>query len=294
MKRLQHAFTLVELLVVIAIISLLAALLFPVFARVRAAARATVCLSNVRQIGMALQMYATDYDEVTPTLVWLQDSGSGNPMLDWTAALAPYVKSRACLYCPDRTKTDCTYYPTRDRCFGYGYNWGPLETFAPGEQDGGLIGQNLTASNMNLSVMAGVPLAAITNPSQVFAFGDTDDAGFLTLTIDSILYWEDSFAPQLLATSGLQHGGRFNMAFADGHAKGIAWRAGIMWGAPDPSDGGRDPTDLRGLFAVPRSSSYFADWCADPDATINTEIGAMPCGQVAGAYLAYDHTWLPD
>ena len=64
-RRLK-AFTLIELLVVIAIIGILAAMLFPVFARAREAARKTQCLANVKNIAMALQIYLTDYDRFPP------------------------------------------------------------------------------------------------------------------------------------------------------------------------------------------------------------------------------------
>src|SRR5438128_1676946 len=62
----RRAFTLIELLVVIAIIAILAAILFPVFAQARAAAHRVVCLSNEKQIGMAMTMYASDYDDTLP------------------------------------------------------------------------------------------------------------------------------------------------------------------------------------------------------------------------------------
>src|SRR5207249_3020322 len=62
----RRAFTLIELLVVIAIIAILAAILFPVFAQAREKARQTVCLSNMKQVGIGLQMYAQDYDETLP------------------------------------------------------------------------------------------------------------------------------------------------------------------------------------------------------------------------------------
>jgi general secretion pathway protein G len=65
-RPVRQGFTLIELLVVIAIIALLAAILFPVFATARAAARKTVCLSNLRQIGIGLRMYADDYDGLAP------------------------------------------------------------------------------------------------------------------------------------------------------------------------------------------------------------------------------------
>ena len=65
----RRGFTLIELLVVIAIIAILAAILFPVFSRARAKARQAACLSNMKQIALASQMYATDYDEMVP-LYW--------------------------------------------------------------------------------------------------------------------------------------------------------------------------------------------------------------------------------
>ena len=89
------AFTLIELLVVIAIISILAAILFPVFAQAREKARQTACLSNSRQIGMAFMQYATDYDECLPL------STDTSRDLSWTNTMQPYIKNRQIYRCPD-------------------------------------------------------------------------------------------------------------------------------------------------------------------------------------------------
>src|SRR3546814_2657816 len=77
----QKGFTLIELLVVIAIISILAAILFPVFARARENARRTSCQSNMKQLGLAFMQYTQDYDE------WLPLNTNANP---WDTCIAPY------------------------------------------------------------------------------------------------------------------------------------------------------------------------------------------------------------
>src|SRR3954471_15857450 len=82
----RRGFTLIELLVVIAIIAILAAILFPVFAQAREAARKATCQSNLRQIGMAAQMYCQSYDETLPY------SGTGPSGGDVTSLLDPYLK----------------------------------------------------------------------------------------------------------------------------------------------------------------------------------------------------------
>ena len=91
MKR--NAFTLIELLVVIAIIAILAAILFPVFAQAREKARQTSCLSNEKQIGLGIMMYAQDYDEMYPmAYYYVNGANSGNGYVQWTGLVDPYVK----------------------------------------------------------------------------------------------------------------------------------------------------------------------------------------------------------
>ncbi len=100
MKR--RGFTLIELLVVIAIIAILAAILFPVFARARDKARQTSCLSNLKQLGLAVAMYTQDYDEMTP----IHNDDDGTPGWRWfqfPLLLAPYTKNYQILGCPSDT-----------------------------------------------------------------------------------------------------------------------------------------------------------------------------------------------
>jgi prepilin-type N-terminal cleavage/methylation domain-containing protein/prepilin-type processing-associated H-X9-DG protein len=114
----KRAFTLIELLVVIAIIAILAAILFPVFARARENARRASCQSNLKQIGLAMMQYTQDYDEKLP-LNYANDDGilsgsppapafnytttdAGKPGHDqgWAELIQPYLKSTQILQCP--------------------------------------------------------------------------------------------------------------------------------------------------------------------------------------------------
>lgn len=108
MTKPKSAFTLIEILVVIAIIAILAAILFPVFARARENARRSSCQSNLKQIGLGVAQYVQDYDETYPLL---EDSGSGGVFLTgtptalvnkqtWVDRIFPYVKSRQVFHCP--------------------------------------------------------------------------------------------------------------------------------------------------------------------------------------------------
>ena len=95
--RASQGFTLIELLVVIAIIAILAAILFPVFAKAREKARQTTCASNQKQIGLGILQYVQDYDEHYPITSGLNFNCSG-----WAAAgVYAYVKSTAVFHCPD-------------------------------------------------------------------------------------------------------------------------------------------------------------------------------------------------
>ncbi len=147
-KKNARGFTLIELLVVIAIIAILAAILFPVFARARENARRSSCSSNLKQIGLAFMQYKQDYDELHPLSVYELDPGEQKPSalpyhvgplrhFGWDMAVYPYVKSMQLFKCPssgpgaDARRTDrhtgdwmvgITQYAANTRLGGPGYN----------------------------------------------------------------------------------------------------------------------------------------------------------------------------
>jgi prepilin-type N-terminal cleavage/methylation domain-containing protein/prepilin-type processing-associated H-X9-DG protein len=128
--RRSHAFTLIELLVVIAIIAILAAILFPVFAKAKMAAKSITCISNVKQIGTSFQMYLSDNDDAFP-VVYKEDSiaaqdwtgelasgfwaPNGNAQIEYAkthsvrAILNPYIKNDRVWICPSDSSSDPNY-----------------------------------------------------------------------------------------------------------------------------------------------------------------------------------------
>ena len=137
----RKAFTLIELLVVIAIIAILAAILFPVFAKAREKARQTSCLSNLKEIGLAVMMYVQDYDERIP--MPYSPAPANWPL--WEDRIQPYEKNWQIHICPSLSTTN--YYAS------YGWNWymvwdgsnwlalaevlSPAETIMNGDRNGG-------------------------------------------------------------------------------------------------------------------------------------------------------------
>jgi len=97
----KRGFTLIELLVVIAIISILAAILFPVFARARESARRASCMSNLKQIALGVMMYKQDYDETFPLIkVNSAENATPNNPYGWADSLQSYIKSLQVFRCP--------------------------------------------------------------------------------------------------------------------------------------------------------------------------------------------------
>jgi prepilin-type N-terminal cleavage/methylation domain-containing protein/prepilin-type processing-associated H-X9-DG protein len=110
MRKARRGFTLIELLVVIAIIAILAAILFPVFARAREQARKTTCMSNLKQIGLALTQYLQDYDEHWPVADWWS----------YKKIIMPYVKAELVFKCPSEGNYGCFF---SYKMWGTSYPW---------------------------------------------------------------------------------------------------------------------------------------------------------------------------
>lgn len=133
MRRHVSGFTLIELLVVIAIIAILAAILFPVFARARENARKSTCQSNLKQIAMGMIQYVQDYDERMPHCRYTPDdfrapsAYTGTPLTpSWPQFIAPYLKNTGVLKCPsdDRARPHYTNGANNMELWSYGRNYG--------------------------------------------------------------------------------------------------------------------------------------------------------------------------
>lgn len=127
MKHSSRAFTLIELLVVIAIIAILAAILFPVFAQAKLAAKTTTTISNLKQIGTASNIYAADYDDL---MVLTDHAPTAFNHPTWAFFLMPYTKNREINWDPART------IPPGNTL--QGYQWDAVVTI--GINDGGVAG----------------------------------------------------------------------------------------------------------------------------------------------------------
>jgi prepilin-type processing-associated H-X9-DG protein/prepilin-type N-terminal cleavage/methylation domain-containing protein len=187
--RCERSFTLIELLVVIAIIAILAGLLLPALSRSRAMARRTACLSNLRQMGHAFLMYASDHDRRLPAI----DFNAPAPSNLWYHAIAPYVSSKDLAFnwppggvfrCPSSTR------PTPH----YGMSWG----------------------------VSGVLLTKIedTTVAIVVADGNAGDPGSgagINIT------------PPYACLDATRHENGANYLFADGHAVYLSLTTADMW-----------------------------------------------------------------
>jgi len=207
----RRGFTLIELLVVIAIIAILAAILFPVFAKAREKARQTACLNNVKQLATAILMYAQDYDEVYPPAYCV------TPTVVWPQLLQPYVKNTQLFACPSDpdlwqglTGWYISYIPN--------YNMHPPLDTATG---------------------TGVAVAKVTRPADIFTLVENADGSTGNLQPNCQYTWGTSGPSasggynQWARVSLARHNDGSNYAFADGHAKwlkaGEAQNTAVHW-----------------------------------------------------------------
>ncbi len=179
----RSGFTLIELLVVIAIIAILAAILFPVFARARAKAQQSSCLSNVKQLALGTLMYCSDYDQKTPIGAYLAGA-PWNRYICWHEMILPYVKNEQIYMCPsDSTANGTCYYNGLKASYNMNYNPNPGN--------------------------GGIPLESYDYPAERMLLGD----GITSWQV----YWVGSSEQRV----GSPHNEGANQAYCDGHTKWI-------------------------------------------------------------------------
>jgi len=218
LRRARCGFTLIELLVVIAIIAILAAILFPVFARARAKARQTSCLSNEKQIALAIMMYAQDNDEQNPaaTTTYTPPHPNDKPsdgFYPWNAVVYPYMKNGDILYCPEE-KRACVDGDCGKARRGYAMTRYTSFIGSVSEQATTDIGAYPAPSSTVLLSEKGIfgpDHCADASVESLWQAGGTDDAA----------HW---YKPQ--GQVNPRHNSGLNFAFADGHAKWYATTAG--------------------------------------------------------------------
>jgi prepilin-type N-terminal cleavage/methylation domain-containing protein/prepilin-type processing-associated H-X9-DG protein len=192
----RRGFTLIELLVVIAIIAILAAILFPVFARAREKARQTSCLNNVKQLQLAILMYVQDYDETFP-LAQNADAGGGTAYR-WYYLIDPYVKNKQSWVCP--SWRSYRHYSTVLQTYGW-------NTATNGMGYYNLVPRTWTGRRLRLS--------EIPKPAETINIGDEQ------LSDDPALAggWRGYLAAGTLSRLPTTHNEGGNYGFIDGHAK---------------------------------------------------------------------------
>jgi prepilin-type N-terminal cleavage/methylation domain-containing protein/prepilin-type processing-associated H-X9-DG protein len=233
------AFTLIELLVVIAIIAILAAILFPVFARARENARRSSCQSNMKQIGLGLLQYSQDYDERLPkTSFGIDKDASGVGRYKWMDAIYPYVKSEQIFNCPSDPSTATRSDASKNALYKYhngstsdtlGYNYGSYgannayfdigpDALPPFSRDATL--SVIAAPSTTLWIGETMPTSSIDAAFHTFEFnwalrGD-QPTGPVTVNGVSVLQGTSS-----VVGVAARHLDTTNILYCDGHVKSV-------------------------------------------------------------------------
>lgn len=207
MKR--QGFTLIELLVVIAIIAILAAILFPVFAKAREKARQSNCASNVKQIATGLQMYYQDYDEQLPGGYAVNWDGTYT-IGGYVDPIAPYLKNTQIFKCPSDGLANCLSYT-------------PSKNFRSAILPGTPPNQPLSyAYNYYLGALSGISPSQIQYPAQTCIIAETVQrpyiyAAYPNPVIPGVTLVLDPTNGAMIG--GSRHNEGMNIGFLDGHCK---------------------------------------------------------------------------
>ncbi|MCC6730766.1 MAG: DUF1559 domain-containing protein [Chthonomonadales bacterium] len=233
----RRGFTLIELLVVIAIIAILAAILFPVFAQAREKARQASCLSNSKQVSLAVAMYTQDYDEILP----FAQPGGWQWTQTWLVNVQPYIKSFQVYRCP--SDGNARFYWNTPGDSGPAYSYPGNGVVCWDWRGGGwkIIGVLSARQSWWLDYASDITLASVTTPAEtiltgerhkVRPFQDRDMTGAWDLN-DIIFYgwWGDLpgqglgklWGPPTDDPSSVttQHTGQGTFSFVDGHVKSM-------------------------------------------------------------------------